>query len=75
MLTILQTDQITLDSSAQGGACSVGMRKQSSSDEIQNVILGIRSALLEVQHLGIRCRYSILVPSNMACKVMALGAP
>ena len=52
MLTILQTDQITLDSSAQGGACSVGMRKQCSSDETQNVILGIRSALLEVQHLG-----------------------
>ena len=70
MLKILQTDQITLDNSAQGGACSLGMRKQSSSDETQNAILGIGSALLEVQCLGIRCRYSILVPSNMA-----LGAP
>ena len=67
---ILQTDQITLDSSAQGGACSVGMGKQSSSDKTQNIILGIGLTLLEVQYLGTSCRYSMLVPSNMA-----LGAP
>ena len=30
--------------------------------ETQNVILGKGSALLEVQCLGIRCGYSILVP-------------
>ena len=70
MLKIRQTDQITLDSSARGGACSVGMRKQSSSHTAQHVILGIGSTLLEVQCLGIRCRYSILVASNMA-----VGAP
>ena len=69
MLKILQTDPITLDSSASGGTCSVGMRKQGSSDRTQIVILGTGSTLLEVQCLGIRCRYSILVPSNMAVGV------
>ena len=47
-----------------------GIRKHSSSDETQNVILGTGSALLKAQCLGTKCRYSILVPSNMA-----LGAP